>query len=247
MQSIRHHSRSTLWPVPSRSDETELLDTGAGSLADVRTNLDEMWRLNTLFGGLRALTCHLHPPPSSTFQPLHIVDVGTGSGRLPLHLVGWARKHQLQLQVYPLDISGRNLAVARANIGSHPAIHPVQADGLALPFAPQQIDYFMSSLVLHHFPPEALVSLLRETFRLARRGIIMSDIVRGYLPLAAFRLIQPIFARHYLTRRDGITSIKRAYTAHELTELAREAGLSHARVVAHFPWRMTLVVAKPDV
>lgn len=247
MQSVRHSPGAATWLVPARSDETELLDTGAGSMTDVRTNLDEMWRLNTLFGGLRALTVHLHPPPAAAFQTLSIVDLGTGSGRLPLYLMKWARKHQVQLQVFPLDISARNLEVARENIGTNSAIHPVQADGLALPFAPHQVDYFVSSLVLHHFAPDALVSLLRETFRLARRGIVMSDIVRGYLPLAAFRLIQPIFARHYLTRQDGITSIKRAYTVVELTELAHAAGLNHARVYAHFPWRMTLVVDKSDV
>lgn len=233
--------------VPARHDQTELLDQGEGSLEDVRANLEEMWQLNQAFAGVRSLTRYLQPQRHSHNYSMRIVDLGTGSGKLALHLMDWAKCHDLTLHVYPLDLSPRNLSVAQDNIKSHPAIHPIQANGLTLPFAPHSIDYFISSLFMHHFSPEVLIGLLRETYRLAHRGIVMSDIVRGYLPLAAFRLVQPIFARHFLTRHDGILSIKRAYTPSELLEIARAAGIKHARVYRHFPWRMTLVADKPDV
>ena len=105
----------------------------------------------------------------------------------------------------------------------------------------------MSHLVLSAPFRATVARLLRETYRVARRGIVMSDITRGDLSLAAFRLVQPMFARHELTRRDGITSIRRAYTSGELLQIARDAGLNHARVYQHFPWRMTLVAHKRDV
>jgi ubiquinone/menaquinone biosynthesis C-methylase UbiE len=230
--------------VPPRIDQAELLDQGEGSLEDVRANLDEMWRINQAFAGIRSLTQYLKPQLN---QPMRIVDLGTGSGRLALHLLNWAKRHNLEMHVYPLDLSPRNLSIAQDNIQSNPSVHPIQADGLALPFAPNSVDYYISSLFMHHFSPDALIDLLRETYRLARCGIIMSDIVRGYLPLAAFRLVQPIFARHYLTRHDGILSIKRAYTPRELLEMARAAGIENARVTTHFPWRMTLIAVKSDV
>jgi len=66
--------------------------------------------------------------------------------------------------------------------------------------------------------------------------------VRGWLPYFAFKLASPIFARHPMTRIDGALSVRRAYTPGELLRLARAAGLSQARVVEHFPWRMTLIV-----
>jgi len=251
---VRHDVFSPTFPigtssflVPARHDQTELLDQGEGSLEDVRANLEEMWRLNQAFAGVRSLTRYLRPQRHLHNQPVRIVDLGTGSGKLALHLMHWAKRHDLTLHVYPLDLSPRNLSVAQDNIKSHPAIHLVQADGVALPFAPHSVDYYISSLFMHHFSPEALINLLRETYRLAHRGIVMSDIVRGYLPLAAFRVVQPIFARHFLTRHDGILSIKRAYTPPELAEMARAAGIEHARVYSHFPWRMTLVADKPDV
>ena len=121
----------------------------------------------------------------------------------------------------------------------------MQADACALPFAEGQVDYFISTLFLHHLSPEQVIGVLRETYHRSRRGIVMSDLVRSYLPLLAFRLIQPIFARHYLTRHDGSLSIRRAYTPYELRAFARTAGLETARVYQHFPWRMTLSRRNP--
>ena len=72
----------------------------------------------------------------------------------------------------------------------------------------------------------------------------MSDLVRGWLPYVAYQLIQPTFARHPMTRKDGALSIRRAYTPEELRQLALRAGLPNPRVFTHFPWRMTLVVEK---
>ena len=95
---------------------------------------------------------------------------------------------------------------------------------------------------MHHFAPDSLIALLRAASVCARRGLIMSDLVRGRLPLVAFRLAQPVIARHYLTRHDGALSIRRAYTPGELRDLAHAAGLAGAQVYTHWPWRMTLVV-----
>jgi SAM-dependent methyltransferase len=237
---------SAFWNPP-RVDQPELLDQGAGTLDDVRANLNEMWQINQTFAGLRSLTGALIPDLLRKTQPVRIVDLGTGSGKLAQYLTEWAQQYTLEICVYPLDLSARHLSIAQETIHAIPNIHPLQANVLELPFAPHSIDYFVSSLFLHHFHPDALITLLRETYRLARRGIIMNDLVRGFLPQIAFRLVQPILARHYLTRHDGLISIKRAYTPPELLALAHAAGLTQAHIVCHFPWRMTLIAEKPDV
>src|SRR5262249_43148999 len=105
-------------------------------------------------------------------------------------------------------------------------------------------DYFISSLFLHHLTPEQVITFLTETYRVAKQGIVMSDVTRGRLPLVAFKLGQPIFARSFLTRHDGAISIQQAYTPSELQQLAQAAGIPSARVYRHFPWRMTLVADK---
>ena len=231
--------------IPARQEAPELLDQGAGSLADVRDNLREIWRMNRFFGGITTLTRYLYPLLRNQAEPVRVVDLGTGSGEMGLLLTRWAEQNQRQVAVTGLDFSARNLSVATPQAQS--VIHLIQADACALPFAEQQVDYFISSLFLHHLSPDQIVALLRDAYQRARCGIVMTDVIRGDLPLAAFRLIQPLFARNYLTRHDGVISIKRAYTPDELRSLSQEAGIVTAHVHQHFPWRMTLVAVKPDV
>lgn len=230
--------------VMRRRSQPELLDQGAGTLEDVRANLNDMWRLNRLFGGVDAIMRHLSPQMREAGQAIRIVDLGTGSAHFALYLSKWAARHGISMCVYPLDLSTRNLTIARENVQHYPAVRLIQANGLALPFARGCIDYFISSLFLHHFEPDDLITLLRHTFEYARRGIVMSDITRGELSIPAFRLIQPLVARHPFTLHDGIVSIRRAYTPDELLQLAHEAGIKTARVYRHPLWRMTLVAEK---
>jgi SAM-dependent methyltransferase len=228
--------------IPPRKDQSELLDEGEGSLDDLRASLNEVWNFNRFFGHLGSLKKFLQA--GNRHKALRIADIGTGSGKLALYLQQWAHSQPLELEVVAVDFSERVLSIARENLQNRPDIHLVQADGLNLPFAPNCIDFYISSLFLHHFSPEELIELLGNAYEKASGGIIMSDIVRGHLPLAAFRLIQPIFARHYLTQHDGAVSVQRAYIPEELKAIARAAGIKKATIYQQFPWRMSLVAYK---
>jgi SAM-dependent methyltransferase len=233
--------------VPSRKEQHELMDEGLGTLAELRSTLNELWRINRFFGNVNSLSQYLKPAFVEKTQPLRIADLGTGSGKLALYLRDLARKHKRELQIYPVDFSSRVLGLAQENISSSLDIHLIQANALQLPFAPKSIDFFISSMFLHHFEPESLLELLGNAYEIAVHGIVMADIVRGILPLAAFRLIQPIFARQYLTHHDGLVSIRRAYIPEELNAIVQAAGIKNARVYQRFPWHMTLVAYKQYV
>lgn len=225
-----------------RAEETEWLDEGRGSPADVAANLDEMWQLNRWLGGLSALTRHLYPRLRAAGGTCALLDLGTGSAQVPLAIARWARAQSGAVTVTGVDWAERNLAVARRHTRDAQPVRLLRADALRLPLAERSTDFVISSLFLHHFAPEPAVELLRAAYAVARRGLIMTDLVRGRLPQLAFWLVQPALARHPLTRHDGRLSIRRAYTPAELRGLAAAAGLPGARVYTHWPWRMTLVV-----
>jgi 2-polyprenyl-3-methyl-5-hydroxy-6-metoxy-1,4-benzoquinol methylase len=229
--------------VPVRHDVPELLDLGVGSPQDVQKSLDDLWRINRYLWGTTALTRHLFPRLAALEQTGVCVDLGAGAAQVSGAIAGWAGRRKLDVRVIALDFSARNLVVAESHSTTN-GVKLVQADAMRLPFAPGSVDYFISSLFLHHFVPEAVVDLLGSAYAIARRGIIMSDLVRGWLPLAAFKLVQPVFARSYLTRHDGAVSIRRAYTPAELSAMARAAGIPNVRVHTHWPWRMTLAADK---
>jgi len=230
---------------PPRVDDAELLDLGEGSIADVRDNLAEMWLINRWLGGLSALTLHLYPRLQAAPSLVTIIDLGTGGAEIPRYLANWSNRHRIPLRLVGIDWASRNLKVAAQTVRDVQNVALLQADALRLPLLDFSVDYFISSLFLHHLPPEAVIALLRSSYQSAGRGIIMTDLVRGLLPLAAFRLIQPIFARNYLTRHDGMLSIRRAYTPDELYQMALAAGIPQPSITTHWPWRMTLVADKP--
>jgi SAM-dependent methyltransferase len=231
------------WLVPPRVDQPEKLDQGEGSVADVTENLAEMWRTNRYLGGLSALTRHLYPRLVAHRGSATVLDLGTGGADIPAAVARWSQSRGFDVTVVGIDWAVRNLAVARKHLGpSWSGVKLIRADALKLPMALGGVDYVISSLFLHHFQPSELVDLLRSAFACARRGMVMTDLRRGRLPLAGFHLIQPIFARNALTRYDGALSICRAYTPSELFTLAKMAGLPQAHITCHWPWRMTLVV-----
>ncbi len=230
--------------VGARAEEEELLDLGQGTSQDVAENLAEMQRINDVLGGTSALTRHLFPHLLEHKDPVTLLDLGTGGAGFPLALAAWARQKRLPVRILAVDWSQRNLKATETAVSQHPEILRIQADARRLPVAIGQVDYVISSLFMHHLAPEPLIQVLRASFDLARCGVIMSDLVRGWLPYFAFQLVQPVFARNFLTRNDGALSVRRAYTVDELECMSRLAGLPGARVYAHFPWRMTLVVEK---
>jgi SAM-dependent methyltransferase len=230
------------WLAMPRLDRPELLDQGQGTQADVVASLAELERINTYLGGYRALARELFPRLAAAPQPVSVADIGTGAAGLPRLIARWGRRRGVAVRIVGVDQAPRHLAVAAADTREHPEILLVRADANALPLPPEGIDYTVSSLVMHHFPPEALVKLLADAFARSRRGLVMSDLIRGWLPYLGFKLAQPVIARNFLTRYDGAASLRRAYTPAELLDLAHAAGLLHARVYTHVPWRMTLVV-----
>lgn len=238
--SIGHPS----WFAPTRVDAPELLDMGKGSPQDVRASLADLERMNRYLGGVSAVTRHLYPRLTALAGTAAVLDIGTGSAGLPRAIIHWAQRRRPGTHVIGLDLAARHLKLAQNYSLQLPRLTLLQADAHDLPFRANSIDYIISSLFLHHFPPEQAVKLLHHTFTLARCGIIISDLVRGWLPLIAFKLGQPIFARSYITRYDGAVSVRRGYTPSELESLARAAGIPNPRVYRSWAWRMTLVADK---
>ena len=70
--------------------------------------------------------------------------------------------------------------------------------------------------------------LLRELRRVSRRGVVVNDLRRGWMPYVATLASTHAFARSPITRHDGPLSLRRSYTLAELDDLAADAGLRPA-------------------
>jgi hypothetical protein len=100
-----------------------------------------------------------------------------------------------------------------------PPVPIVAADATrdALPRA----DAAISVCLAHHLTDDQFIALIRNVGRSCPRFIIL-DLVRSPIPLALFRLAAPLVLPP-VNVADGVTSIRRAFTAAEFRALVSRA------------------------
>jgi SAM-dependent methyltransferase len=204
-------------PLAVRADAVELLDAGCLSLPEVEQNLVDLVRLNRLPGGTDASEAAISRLVGPETRPA-ILDIGTGSADMPLAFAGrgWPTTG--------IDANADVLLVAR-RAAEHPLVEIAAGDGRSLAFDDASFDVAHCSLLIHHFEPDEAVAVLGEMRRVARRGVVVNDLRRGLLPLAATAASVAAFGRSRITWSDGLTSARRAYTLPELDDLLAAAGL----------------------
>jgi ubiquinone/menaquinone biosynthesis C-methylase UbiE len=231
------------WRLPVRIDAEEWLDQGHGTPEAIDQSLADLSRINRWLGGTRGLAIHLCPRiRGCRAEQVRVLDLGAGGCTIPQTLARWAHRESIPVHIFALDLRHAHLRWARRNVQAWPEIAFVQGDVLAAPVAEGSVDFVISSLFLHHFTAEALIQVLPTWVRLARKSLIMTDLVRHPLPYWFMKATSPVFAHSAITRHDAAVSIRRAYRPQELQRIANEAGFPQARVYAYFPYRMTLVI-----
>ena len=205
-------------PLGSRADAVELLDGGCLSLPEVEQNLTDLARLNRLPGGTAASVTGIARLLESEDEG-SVLDVGTGRADMPIAFAkrGW--------RTMALDTNPDVVSIAARATAGEPRIEVMTGDAHSLPFDDGAFDVGHCSLLVHHLEPDAVVAVLRELRRVARRGVVINDLRRGLLPLVATAVSVAAFGRTHVTRRDGIASARRAYTLEELDGMLAAAGL----------------------
>lgn len=151
-------------------------------------------------------------------SPRRILDVGSGSGDMGVVLAA----EFADVQIVGLDLSEHMIEIARERVaaaGLGERISFQQGDAARLPFEAASFDAVVSQDTLHLLDDP--LPMLSECQRVlaADGALVLRSVRRGWLGL-----IDPIF-------RTG-------YSAGELRELARSAGLRDARVVGSLMYLM---------
>ena len=121
----------------------------------------------------------------------------------------------------------------------HCGISVVRGDGFNPPFRPASFDVVLASQLLHHFSEDQIVVLLQTWSKLARKAIIVSDLVRHPVPYYGIRLIAKAYTRNLMTRTDAPLSVRRAFTQGEWRQLFRRAEVGRFQTFSAFPFRIT--------
>jgi hypothetical protein len=137
----------------------------------------------------------------------------------------------------------------------YPGLRFVFADGRNLHFADREFDYVHSSAVLEHVGSrEKQAALLREAWRVARKGLFITTPNRWFpvefhtvlpfahwLPPAAFRKLCMMIGMEFFASEENLNLL----SATQLRRMAAEAGLDHFKVtcVALAGWPSNLLLS----
>ena len=223
-----------------RRDERERLDEPGHDHVVLAGALEDLCRVNRWLGGTRLTLRALEPLAAglAAGDELSVVDVGSGASDIPRAIVRWARARGLRPRVLATDASMDILALAKGRDAG--GVEFEVADARRLPFADGSFDVATCSLLLHHFDRDGAVAVLREMRRVSRRGIVVNDLVRGWLGYAGAWGLSRVFTSNPLTRHDAPVSVRRAYTRAELAELAALAGLDPVRFTSCLGYRVAM-------
>ncbi|HTL59287.1 MAG TPA: methyltransferase domain-containing protein [Candidatus Limnocylindrales bacterium] len=170
-------------------------------------------------------------------QSLSILDLGAGDGTLGNELNAWARRRNWNWHITNLDHS---LPALRLN----PTASNVAASATALPFHDNSFDLVIASQMAHHLADEQVIQLLRESWRVARLAIFVSDLHRTVVLYSLLWILLHIQGHTEVFCADGLLSVKRSWRVPELKQLAAKAGLSEAYISVLFGTRVILEASK---
>lgn len=221
-----------------RVPSTELLDDDSGSADEVQASLDDLRSINRWLGGMRTTRIILKRLNAATPKPAYtVLDVGSGRADSIFQATRELREGGVKIDLVLLDRATTHLP-RRADAAR------ICGDALALPFRNESVDIVSSSLFVHHFAPEDLTVLLRESFRVCRIGIAINDLTRSRAHLMLATLGRLVF-RSRITSNDAVASVRQAYTPFELEQIVQSALPSASiHITRHWLFRMGVSIVK---
>ena len=224
----------------SRIDQHEILDDHEPEQAVVDKLYAFLSMINRRFGGARATIARFETF-SRSWNPgerIEVLDVASGAADMPRALIAWGRRRGFDVRVTALDISQSALDYARRAGPPDGRLRLLRGDIRQLCYPDRSVDYVTSALFFHHLTNDQIVDALRAFDRLARRGMVVNDLVRSRRVYVLTWLLTWPF--HPILHHDGPLSVRRALTPEEMLALAAQADVAWLSVERHFGERMTL-------
>ncbi len=233
-----------------RSHESEIIDVPhLLSSSEWHAILRELRIVNRWLGGSRAALQEIKPLSQEAAgektekRPVEIVDLGSGSGDIPVALVTWARSAGYSLRVLAVDVDPTVCKIARRQVLHFPEITVLQGDVSRLPLRERGCDLILCSTFLHHFTDSKIVALLRTLLLKTRKGVVICDLHRHPLAYWGIRLLTALFSRSKAVRNDGPLSVLKGFRRPELVAILDTAGVQQARVKWRWVFRYVVFIS----
>lgn len=219
-----------------RTNTAELLDSDDCPPHEVVASLRDITRINRWFGGV-ATTRGLIERVAAATQSKHfsVLEAAAGFGEVPKAASKQLARMGITIDVTHLDRKRSHLLRGQ---------RAVVADALELPFRDGSFDLVNCSLFAHHLEPLQLARFVTEALRVSRCAVLINDLVRHPLHVALVYAGFPLM-RSYVSRFDGLASVRRAYVPDEMRQmLSADDPARRIEISQHYLFRMGVIAWK---
>ena len=175
-------------------------------------------------------------------RKLHLLDVASGSGDVPLRWAAWAKREGWHLQLTLLDL--RSVAVEEQQRRAHAAdlnVLSLQHDCLDTPL-PSGFDVVTCSLFMHHLENHQASQLLQGMQTASDGTVLVCDLERSYLNLALVMAASRLLSRSKVVHTDATLSIQGAFTMPEFQTISQQALGRSLKIRRLFPCRFIATI-----
>lgn len=222
-----------------RINTQEILDSADCPPREVEASLRDLCRINRWFGGVATTRKLIERVAIATGQKhFSVLEVAAGFGEVPRIAGQQLVRKGITLEVTHLDCRASHLVRGHRS---------VVADALALPFPDGSFDLVSCSLFAHHLEPADLARFATEALRVSRCAVLINDLVRHPMHLALVYAGFPLM-RSYVSRVDGLASVRRAYVPEEMRRILSSASQNGSaprmEISRYYLFRMGVIVWK---
>jgi len=214
----------------------EILDSPDCPPHEIEASLRDLSRINRWFGGVATTRRLIERVASATGRKhFSVLEVAAGFGEVPKIAGQQLGRKGITIEVTHLDRAPSHLL---------PGNRAVVADALALPFPDNSFDLVSSSLFAHHLEPDELTRFAAEALRVTRCAVLINDLIRHPLHVALVYAGFPLM-RSYVSRFDGVASVRRAYVPDEMQRILGSNDLAQKiEISRHYLFRMGVILWK---
>jgi 2-polyprenyl-3-methyl-5-hydroxy-6-metoxy-1,4-benzoquinol methylase len=181
------------------------------------------WVNSTLGNHRNTLNAILKIIPNNG-QSIHIVDIGCGGGDLICFLSTEFKKRRILVHFTGIDFNPNITAHATEVVCKQNTISFITADVLSPQFELPECDILISSHFVYHFTNEGLSAFLEKWQNRIKLGFVFSDLRRSRVSYLLFRVFSRLLFNSEITRKDGLTAIRRSFSVEEMQQVLQNFG-----------------------
>ncbi len=228
-----------------RVEAQEMLDSDNWSAEEVACALKAIRRVNLLYGGNRM---HKRLFRNAALRlrdkTMQVLEVASGHANVLQAAGKMLIEQDISLKITLLDRSSLHLPKATDWDSQLPEPELMTGDALNIPLADRSMDIVSCCLFLHHLSAQDARAFLKEALRVARVAVLINDVARtrrNYFLSHLQTLVDP----SWLSRHDGPTSVRQAYTYREINNMLVETGCQY-ELHEGFLFRLGAIIWRND-